>query len=331
MNYLNNFYKMRIVKVASFLLCLLLTLPMLQAQNFETKRPENALPGVEESDYEILLSNFLSPPTIFPPSVMIFKPTPKKQLIYIATHHTNNLNSPVAQAIKNLIETEQPDICLLEGFTTSEGINPERVIAIADKKSKDGKCGENCYSVNLCHQHQISFIGGDIDEKAYLEPFKAFGISQKDIVFFLLAQQISFWHRDEDFLDTDPKSQFEDFMREIISSWLDIPPLDYTYEDFLAWHMDNIGKSYDPQKDFLWDNYGSNNELEPYLGENATIYQRICAYTIYIRDKNIVKLIERMMIDYSKVLVVYGSTHYMNQAHILEYLYDQPYVSWHIE
>lgn len=74
-----------------------------------------------------------------------------------------------------------------------------------------------------------------------------------------------------------------------------------------------------------------NNELEPYLGENATIYQRICAYIIYIRDKNIVKLIERTMIDYSKVLIVYGSTHYMNQAHILECLYDQPSVSWHIE
>lgn len=274
------------------------------------------------TSYETLLSNFLSSPTIYPPSVITFKPTTNKQLIYIATHHTNDIDSSVAKTIKNVIESEQPDFCILEGFTTTEGINPERIIEIAKKKYSEGRCGENCYAVNFCQKHHINFIGGDVDEKTYLDFFKQFGISQMDIVFFLLAQQIPLWHRDREFLNTNLKEQFENFMQEAISNWLGIPSVKYTYEDFLAWHKDKTGKSYNPDNDFLWDI--DSRELRPYLGENATIYQKICAYTIYIRDKNIIQLIEKMMAKHSKVLIVYGSTHYKNQAQILERLYGKP-------
>lgn len=268
---------------------------------------------------ENLLSHFFDPLQDPPSSVIVFEPTPKKQFIYVAVHHTNDLKGAVACTIKSLIETKQPDVCVLEGFPVTEGFSPERIIGIADERCSTGKCGENLYSARLCHYHQIPFIGGDIEESEYIEAFKAFGISQKDIVFFLLVQQIPLWHRDGEFFLGNPKEQFENFMRDSVSIWLKIQPVNYTYEDFLSWHLEHMKKTYNPEKDFV-----SAYELQPSLQKNATIYQKICAYTVYLRDKHIVRLIQQLMMENSTVLVVYGATHYANQADILTSLFGPP-------
>ncbi|NNM43861.1 MAG: hypothetical protein HKM07_05915 [Chlamydiae bacterium] len=257
-----------------------------------------------------------------PSSVFYFTPSLNQKLIYMAVRHTNDMKSSVATTIKNLLEKENVDFCILEGFEESEGISPQRVVSKAENQVAKGICGENLYAAHLCHSLRIHFIGGEKGEKFYLQQLEKYGIVEEDLVFYLLAQQIPWWHRDGTFEKENLKVQFETFMKEDISTWLEVEPVKYTYEDFIGWHEKHMGCSYDPEKNFLWDS--KQEELLPYLGPGATRYQKIAAYIMYIRDEHVVDVIQRAISNHSTVLVIYGAYHYKWQKKTLLDLFGAP-------
>jgi hypothetical protein len=268
-----------------------------------------------------LLPNFRSPlEEPVTSSVNTFRTTDGREIIYLAIFHTKDLNSPVMKQIKKLITEWKPEFCVLEGFDETEGISPERVRKKAQKVCQQGNCSENLYAALLCDTYKIPFIGGDIKESFYLEPLGKEGFSLKDIAFYLLALQIPYFHRDGDFEKRDGKFRIEDskrvfesYLREQISSWLEVP-ISYTYEEFLAWHKKHMGKPYDPSHDFVDMN---SSELSPSLEANATLYQKISAHTMLIRESQILKTIKRAASQHRKVLVIYGASHFEWEKKVL--------------
>lgn len=275
-----------------------------------------------EEKYDGLWSDFQSNPLMgLHSSVIHFKTEEGKQITYIAVYHSNDLTGPVIKTIENIIESERPEICILEGFEASEGLNPQRIIDMADQYLESGKCGENLYAAKLCQQKGIDFIGGEVGEYTYLKPLQTLGFSQKDLVFYLLAQQIPYWHLQNSFQERTPKDLFENFLKEAISNWIRVP-VNYTYEEFLSWHKENIGKDYDLNQDFLWRK--DSLELIPNLGDKATIYQRIAAHVMLMRDQHIVEMIKKISSVHSKVLIIYGACHYEWQSKVLQKEFGQP-------
>ena len=57
----------------------------------------------------------------------------------------------------------------------------------------------------------------------------------------------------------------------------------------------------------------TNNDPAPHGGPDATYVQKISNKVCLIRDRAVVKTVERMLNRYSRVLVVYGGSHLITQ------------------
>src|SRR5260221_4953104 len=149
------------------------------------------------STQEPLLSSEVSE-EVWPPQTVRWTLKDGKELIFVATHHTDNIISPIHGLIKAIVEKEKPDIYVMEGFSSDEdGISPERLSIKAKKLCEDqGKCGENLYTALLATQKSIPFIGADLTEDKQLEPLLQKGFSFDDIVFFMLVQHLPYFFRD---------------------------------------------------------------------------------------------------------------------------------------
>ena len=257
----------------------------------------------------------------------VFQPAENKKLIYLAIFHTSDIKGNVAQRIEEVIKKETPDLCILEGFETWQGLNPERIITLAKERISTSICADNLYAAFICNKYGINFMGGEVDDANGALPllFQR-GHTLQDIVFYMLIQQIPFWHKDNMVKKDAIKSQFEQFMNEQVASWFKVI-INYTYEDFLAWYMKHMKKAYNVEQDLLWDN-GKSTELRAYRGAGATICQRIAADIMNIRDNHIIKVIQQAMLEHKKVVAIFGTCltggHYLWQKKALISFLGQP-------
>lgn len=263
-----------------------------------------------------------------PPSINIFKPRENKELIFVAVEHTSNLQHPVIEAIKSVIATKKPQFCILEGFNPEDGINPQYIIDIAKNYLDEDKCPESAYAAYLCMKNNIPFIGGDIHNENYLEPLAKKGYSEKDVVFWMLAQNFSFWNREGVVNDANFKELATDMIQNNITFWLNKPKLDYTVDEFLEWHKKHMGKPLDVVKDFPWGY--DRKEFMPSLAADATIYQKIQAHIMPLRDTHLINMLKESLEKYDTVLVIFGASHYEWQKSALELLFKKPNHSYPI-
>jgi hypothetical protein len=273
-----------------------------------------------DSDVDLFLPSFNSRSSTNPvTAVYTFILPNNKQLVYASVYHTCDMEGLTAQTIKNTIELFKPDLCLIEGFENTEGMNPQRILDLAEKESLTGKCADVLYAAKLCYDNGISFMGTHANEATYLKPLQERGFDVRDLVFYSLVQQIPYWHMLDKMKNEDLKIQFEDFMKGPISEWLQIPPVSYTYEDFLDWHEEHMGKSYCPSEDFI-----NGLSLLPYLGDDATIYEKMSAYIVLIREINILNILKNSLENYDKVFIILGASHYEWEEKFLSTLYGDP-------
>lgn len=263
-----------------------------------------------------------------PPSVNIFKPQENKELIFVAVEHVSNLAHPVIETIKSVLETKKPQFCILEGFSPEDGISPQGLIDGAKRELFEGKCPENVYAAYLCKENNIPFVGGDIHNEKYLEPLARKGYSEKDVVFWMLAQNFPFWNREGIVNDANFKELATDMIQNNITFWLNKSKLDYTVDEFLEWHEKHMGKPLDVVKDFPWGY--DQKEFMPSLAEDATIYKKIQAHIMPLRDTHLINLMRESLDEYDKVLVIFGASHYEWQKSALELLFKKPSQSYPI-
>lgn len=274
-----------------------------------------------QSDWHALLDYSTMQPAA--PSVYIFEPQQNKKLIYIAVEHVNDLTHPIVQEIRTVFAQLKPDFCVLEGFHPEEGLNPKRILEIADMYLVyDGRCTENLVAAKLCVLNDIPFIGGDVHNMHYLALMNQ-GYSECDIVFWMLAQNFPFWNRDFDLSDEKLFVQIATNMLQThIPSWLNAPEFAYTLDEFLVWHEAHMGKPLDAVHDFPWGY--DRQEFTPSLAPDATIYQKIQAHIMPIRDRHIVHMLQDAVEKYDTVLTIFGASHYEWQKAALITLFGEP-------
>ncbi len=276
-------------------------------------------------EYEKYLPDFLSEITYPEKSkLLIFQPSKNKKVMYLAAYHTDDFNSIERQAIKKILTTERPDLCILEGIPTSEGLNPQWIIETAHNLYQKKVGGENTYAAYFCHQFNIPFIGGEIDHSLFFNKLLERGHSKKDIVFFMLLQQIPFWDRDNKIDVENQKKQFELFMHDAVASWFKVK-IDYTLEEFLTWYQNHYRKAYN-SIDFKWKEAQDQSWTDRRTG--ACMHQKIGADCMNIRDNHIILAIRRSLERYNKILVIFGAAptgnHYVWQKEALESFLGTP-------
>ena len=285
---------------------------------------------LSDLEFGSYLPNFASDSNDYtcPSSLQVtFQPSENKKLIYLAIFHTNDIKGNVAQRIEEVIKHEKPDLCILEGFEACEGLNPERIVIGAQERMAADICPDNLYAVFMCNKYGVNFMGGEVDDvKETLPLLYKRGYTLQDIVFYMLVQQIPFWHKDKMFKKDDVKKQCEEFMNEQVPFWFKMS-INYTYEEFLAWYLKHMKKAYNPETDLLWDN-GTSTEPWAYRGPEATICQKIAADIMNIRDNHIIKVIRQALQEHKKVVAIFGTAftggHYLWQKKALLSLFGQP-------
>jgi hypothetical protein len=269
--------------------------------------------------------------SFWPPQVVRWRMDGDKELIFIATHHSNDLKSPIHATIRDIFEKENPDIYIMEGFSSDrEGISPDRL----KKKSTDifektGECGENLYAAYLATKANIPFIGAELPEDQNLELLKKKGFSFEDIVFYLLVQHLPYFFRDGDFETHTQQftpltweSMCNQLMQKTIAGWLN-QDVKLTYQDFLQWWENHFHSPLDMQKEF-GDWLRGTHYSQPNKSKEAPYTQQIAYWWHKNRDDHIIGIIKAAVTQNKKTLVVFGSNHLRDLWERLIETYGEP-------
>jgi len=244
-----------------------------------------------------------------------------KTLIYLASKHLSRkgypdlLKHPTIQTIKYIFDEYKPQAVVVEGITgdlTSKSFQQR-----ADEcKSKHYKgCGESFYALNLARQEGIVYVSGEPSDKMTLKAIKKKGYSEEDLLGYYVVRQIPQLKRhggqNEATFQKQVNRWLKGFKRKMgIKSYFD-------YKEFLTWYADHVEY---PEKvlDLTSD------DSAPHGGKDATYIQKISNIVSYVRDQQIVSVIERMLKEHDRVLVVYGGSHLITQEPTLNRAMGKP-------
>jgi hypothetical protein len=235
----------------------------------------------------------------------------RKKLSYIAAFHVTNLKNDTINNIKNEFASLLPQIIIVEGIPSENGISPADIVTQFKNMKKIEN--ERSFTIRLALQTNIPFIGAEPSfkfEKAY---FLNNSYDARDIANFYIIRQIGQWRRES----SKPNykklvSKFSKHLKQILT--LDNEELP-TFEKVKKWYEEKNQRAFDIK--FIIE-----ESTIPLNSDNALFTQRLAALSMKIRDANIVNTIADMLNKYDRVLVVYGLSHYRMQAKVLEKMFN---------
>jgi len=249
-----------------------------------------------------------------PPSVTRFQKG-NKQLSYLETLHSNELNCETFKKIKEELSDFKPDVVILEDLETSKGMSPKKWDMSFPLDNQNWDCGEPCYTAALAFEKNIPYIGGEPDDLDFTNTLREKGYTDRDILGFLLARQIPQWLRENEPKPFDLKRFFEKNQDWLAAdSFLDEDAKFSSPEDFIKWYKERnkIGLVTDDE---------SANIVAPMNGPNVLFTQKMAFEGT--RDGNITFVIASMLNRYDRVMVVYGAGHLYQGGLILKDMFSE--------
>ena len=244
-----------------------------------------------------------------------------KSLNYIAANHSNDIESATFKTIKKAMDELSPEVIILEGFSSDEGINPKGMIRHGERclKSKFSNCGEPAYAIHLANQLEIPFIGAEPSDLAIMKEMVNKGYTVLDIAGFYLLRQIPQLKRQGKLKSLkDFPEQAESSLRSN-SKRLGLKT-NISFSSFKSWYNDN-NKTNKSFYDF------DSNDAAPI--QDGSYFQQISSKIGFVRENGINKIIEEKVHEYSNVLVVYGAGHLVKSRKLYEdYFGKAKHIKW---
>jgi hypothetical protein len=236
-----------------------------------------------------------------------------KQLWYLAVSHlsskesANLLEHPTTKAIQWAVSELQPQVIVVEGITTGDEISPKSVLNYADKcaaSSYQDGCGESFFAINKAREIGADYISGEPAEPRLRDEIMASGYSIEDILGFYLVRNIPQLKRNRNFSEKTFPAEAQKILKW--SRFKLQTEVKFDLEEFSAWYAKYMANP----KSYLDI---ENNDPAPDGGPNATYIQKISHTVGIVRDRAVVKTVERILNQYDRVLVVYGASHFLTQ------------------
>jgi hypothetical protein len=237
----------------------------------------------------------------------------KNTLLFIASKHAVGLNSSTFQLIKEAFNAYVPDIVIIEGVDSAEGVSPSRLTKHIQTTClpKWYGCGEIYYSIHLAQKRNIPVIGAEPSDSEIFDSVITQDYTKQDIVFFYFSQMIPQYYRQN---QIKSKSDLIPLFNQFVAKYFD--PLNYSFSDYSAWLKRKLGL--DPE----WGQLIDQNQTAPI--ENGQYLQKLSSNISIIRDKHILTLIFKMLDQGKNVMVVLGASHYPLQKDVLEQYLGRP-------
>lgn len=241
-----------------------------------------------------------------------------KSLAFIAAKHELGASSDVQKLVIKTFSSFQPKAVIAEGFdeTTPRDwlINKANECARSEFKN----CGEQFQAIYLANNANIPFSGGEPSDTTIEKELFKVGYSTHDMVGFYLVRQLPLWDREKTFEVDGIEKLCTEFICDQYETYLH-KPCDMTYTQFLSWYQEKMGKTFDFHA--ITTEYTA-----PYDDEKSTWLQRMSAQIGKIRDRTLLRVIEKQLQLYDKVMVVYGWSHFMTLRHVFEKTMGLPVV-----
>lgn len=223
---------------------------------------------------------------------------------FIATRHGNEINNPTMTLLAKEFESNAYDIVLLEGLPFEKGINPAFYLEGAKKSIKDNfiEWGETGYAAVLAGNRSIPIAGGEPNDKEILLKINEGPFSSKDLIGFYVVRQFPQWLRQHRFERETRDKVVSDFLSTVCGDFGLSKSECLDLSEFKQWYKEKNGKE-----------FGFNFESEEAapLANGKYITQHISSLVGQVRDRFVLQKIEELLSEYNRILVVYGSSHYM--------------------
>jgi len=244
-----------------------------------------------------------------------------KSLNYIAANHINSLSSPTFKTIKKAIHHFSPSIIILEGFSSDQGISPEKMVIHSDScyQSQFSDCSESAYAIHLAQKSKISFIGAEPSDKLIMKEMIKKNYTGLDIAGFYLLRQIPQLRRQArlksiELFPEQAESYLKSFSKHLGKEGK------INYDLFLSWYKDHnkTKKSF-----YSFDS----SDAAPI--QDGSYFQQISSEIGFVREKAINQIIEEKIHEYSNVLVIYGAGHLVKSRKLYEdYFGKAEHIKW---
>lgn len=254
---------------------------------------------------------------VIPPSVTHYHKD-NKDLFYVAASHGPDVANPTHETIRRAIQACKPQILIIEGTPTGQGLSPERNLEYIKQAAADGfrHVDEPVYAGYLAQQQHIPFAGGEPAMADIYATMKADGYSARDVMAHHLLRLIPELRRG----GTLDASHFDQQAARILQSdgdpYFDYIPKDQriSVADFKAWYAahDTSGKSYLAVM---------TDDTSPYADANATYFQAMSHTIDKIRDRHLNQIIAGALKGADRVMVVYGNAHLYTSRPVLEKMF----------
>ncbi|MDD2773691.1 MAG: hypothetical protein PHP45_08335 [Elusimicrobiales bacterium] len=233
-----------------------------------------------------------------------------KSLWFVAAHHSNSVETDTFRLIKKAFTEFKPQALIVEGVERERGTSAESyksLVKDADlDKTKFWLNGERGYAVAFAVKQKIACVGGEPPEK-YLNEELRKKYSMKDVFGFYVVRYIPQLKRQ----NPDKKIDFDKWYEKNAQRDWPITDAPVSLSEFKAWYGEKNKEKFDFDK--------IDNEISaPISGGKALFTQQVSYEVGIVRDIAILENIADMLNQYDRVLIVYGSGHFEQQAKALE-------------
>jgi hypothetical protein len=244
------------------------------------------------------------------------------RLVFVAAQHANRQDSLTFRLIGDAYDLFQIDVVIAEGFPTSRGANPPRILKYASESrtTADGfvEGGETVPTVVGAQREGASLWGGEADELEIKDSILSQGFTNEDLLGFYVLRSIPQWIRERQIEHAgDPRLQ--NLVTAELSRSRDGLHLPSTvlasYADWARWYHAINRKPLGA--DFLTEEVGP-------LADGRFGTNRIAHAISRARAAHLHSLIVTHLNADESVLVVFGASHLMIQRPALDAVLGSP-------
>ena len=238
----------------------------------------------------------------------------KRHLVFVAALHENRTDSATFKMIGDAYARFDIDVVLAEGFPTSRGPNPRRLMEYALEEARDGfqEGGETVPVVAGAVRAGATVWGGEPDDVDVKARVIAQGFSTEDVLGYYVLRVVPQWIRERKIEHAgDPRLRplvEEELGRQRRFLRLDSVALP-GFEQWASWYQKLNGKPLDAT--FTTEEAGP-------LQNGPFATNKVAAAVSRARDTFLHELIIQHLKSGNSVLVVFGGSHLMIQRPALD-------------
>lgn len=186
------------------------------------------------------------------------------------------------------------------------GISPNVMFQQAAEDAGDGfkESGEQSFAVFQARKIGAAFMGIEPDQKDIVEAILKQGYSREDLLFFHIVRLMPQWRRSKDL----KAKKLPAFAEKQLKPWLRDLGIEKfpKWEEFLKWYEEKNKAPFEAEKIVA-------ETVAPI--ENSELYtQRIASVVSKFRDVYMINAVAAEFANYSRILIVYGGSHWIAQS-----------------